>query len=641
MQPGLSLGDRYTVTELLGTGDHGSVYLGHDTVRDRPVRIKALAPAHGADPAARTRFRRIALEVATLDVPGVVDVIDCVEHRDGDTVTVCQIATAIDGVPLSRLLSDGLGLGTEEILSLVAAAAWAVHEAREAGVRHLNLKPANVIVNGGAVTVTDFGYLAVPPIGAYTAPELRDGAAPGDTADSYALGAIAYECLTGRQPAATDPLSTLPANTPPAVAAFLDRALSGDPRLRFPSAGALAGESEQINHTNDVLGALLARNRARGTGPGLTATTPPGPGVTGPHTGSGMEAVTGPHTGSGLDAATQPLNAAEVTPATTPRPAAGAKPSAGVPSAVPRTGSGLDAAAAPMSGAEAESSAAGAKPSAGAGPRTGSGLDAATVPLSAAGAGTPRAGFRSARHDPPRHAAGAKPAVRAGAGPRKHVEPKPAGRGRRIAVLVGIAVVVIAGIGFGIAALGPQDSATSAAEGDDPSKTAPAVTDSASDSTSPTPSASGRPGGDQIDGPSSTGSSESSDSGSSTSDKPDEPDDTDDEPDPPAKVKVPDVVGDARAEAVEALEDADLEVKVSKTGEGEYECPIDDQDPEAGKSVKKGTTVTIELRLAADAAGCGSDDGGDGGQTSPVTQDEAVARTGPAAARRSAPAPSA
>src|SRR5262249_6495639 len=135
----------------------------------------------------------------------------------------------VEGGSLAQKL-NGTPLRPDDAAALVEALARAVQHAHERGVVHRDLKPANVLLAVGqafqpdraeevrlesltySVKVTDFGLAkrlddsGVTPSGAilgtpsYMAPEQAQGKKVGEPADVYALGAILYECLTGRPP---------------------------------------------------------------------------------------------------------------------------------------------------------------------------------------------------------------------------------------------------------------------------------------------------------------------------------------------------------------------------------------------------------------------------------------------------------
>src|SRR5262249_45556859 len=118
----------------------------------------------------------------------------------------------------------GTPLPPKEAARLVEVLARAVQAAHQAGGGHRDLKPANVLLAAdGAPKVTDFGLAklaggesgrtatgAVLGTPSYMAPEQAEGKKDvGPSVDVYALGAVLYECLTGRPPfRAATPLDT-------------------------------------------------------------------------------------------------------------------------------------------------------------------------------------------------------------------------------------------------------------------------------------------------------------------------------------------------------------------------------------------------------------------------------------------------
>src|SRR5262249_26980779 len=119
----------------------------------------------------------------------------------------------------------GTPLPVRRAAQLVEALARATHAAHQGGVVHRDLKPGNVLMMAdGTPKITDFGLAKkldgdgatatgeVFGTPSYMAPEQADGNGKqvGPLADVYALGAILYECLTGRPPfRASSPLDTL------------------------------------------------------------------------------------------------------------------------------------------------------------------------------------------------------------------------------------------------------------------------------------------------------------------------------------------------------------------------------------------------------------------------------------------------
>jgi serine/threonine protein kinase/tetratricopeptide (TPR) repeat protein len=201
----------YEVTGELGRGGMGVVYLARNLALDRPCALKMiLAGAHAGRHAA-ARFRVEAAAVARLKHPGIVQ-IHHVGEADGlpflelEYLAGGSLATEMDGRPRSPHASA----------CLIEALARAIAEAHRLGIVHRDLKPANILLDGGGQPkVADFGLAKILDsedgltrtnlvIGSpsYMAPEQAEGQASsvGMAVDTYALGAILYELLTGRPP---------------------------------------------------------------------------------------------------------------------------------------------------------------------------------------------------------------------------------------------------------------------------------------------------------------------------------------------------------------------------------------------------------------------------------------------------------
>ena len=159
--------------------------------------------------------------------------------------------------------------------------AEAMQAAHEKGIIHRDLKPANVLLTAdGTPKITDFGLAkkldqaGVTATGAmmgtpsYMAPEQADGKKEiGPAADIYALGAILYECLTGRPPfKAATPLDTilqvisdepvpprqLQSRTPKDLENICLKCLHKDPTRRYASAKSLADDLRRFANGEPV-----------------------------------------------------------------------------------------------------------------------------------------------------------------------------------------------------------------------------------------------------------------------------------------------------------------------------------------------------------------------------------------------------
>src|SRR5262245_23807492 len=225
--PGLPQVPGYEVEAVLGRGGMGVVYKAQHLALKRTVALKMLAAGH-PNPAERARFRSEAEAVARLQHPNIVQIHE-VGEVDGRPFFALEY---VAGGSLAERLA-GRPLAPRDAARLVAVLAEAMHLAHSRNLVHRDLKPANVLLAGEAGTpvdqcepkVTDFGLVrqldadssqtfdgVVMGTPSYMAPEQAEGRASsaGPAADVYALGAILYECLTGRPPfKGVTPLETL------------------------------------------------------------------------------------------------------------------------------------------------------------------------------------------------------------------------------------------------------------------------------------------------------------------------------------------------------------------------------------------------------------------------------------------------
>jgi hypothetical protein len=218
----------YEILGELGRGGMGVVYCARHLRLNRVVALKMIQEVTLADPDVRARFRIEAEALARLQHPNIVQVFEVGEHNGSPFV-------ALEYCP-GGCLSDRLRhvtLASTEAAALVEVLARAIHAAHQEKVVHRDLKPANVLLAGGDAgaplarltpKISDFGLarrldapglthdndiLGTPE---YMAPEQATGQTQthGPLVDVYALGAILYECLTGRPPFRGEtPLETL------------------------------------------------------------------------------------------------------------------------------------------------------------------------------------------------------------------------------------------------------------------------------------------------------------------------------------------------------------------------------------------------------------------------------------------------
>ena len=247
----------FRIVKTLGQGGMGVVYEAVDLGLQRTVALKKLRAEIADSPRERARFLKEARTVAALKHPNIVEIHAIHENAEG----LFLVFEKIDGESLHERLAHG-ALRPAEAVGYLRQIAMALDHAHSAGVVHQDLKPANVMVAGDRAKVMDFGIarrvaetmstlsrIEVAGTPAYMAPEQERGGAVGPAADVFALGACAYELLTGRTPFPNGgmmmkaekkyrPASDVAPSLPKTADAAIARALEPEPGARWPSAAS-------------------------------------------------------------------------------------------------------------------------------------------------------------------------------------------------------------------------------------------------------------------------------------------------------------------------------------------------------------------------------------------------------------------
>jgi serine/threonine protein kinase len=205
--------ERYVLLERIGQGGMGEVYKAFDERLRCDVALKFLPESSRYEEKARARLLREARALARISHPSICNIRDFMDH-DGTDILVMEF---VDGTTLSRRVSDG-PFPEREALRLGIELAEGLGAAHDAGVLHLDLKPANIaLLSDGRLKILDFGLaklttgddlsksisttdsVTVKGTLPYIAPEILKGAKPDVKSDLYSAGCVLYEMCTGRR----------------------------------------------------------------------------------------------------------------------------------------------------------------------------------------------------------------------------------------------------------------------------------------------------------------------------------------------------------------------------------------------------------------------------------------------------------
>ena len=268
-----ALGDAYRLERELGGGGMSRVWVATETGLGRKVVVKVLPPEMGAGVNA-DRFRREIQLAASLQHPHIVPLL----HAGRQAELLYYTMPLVEGESLRAKLAREGELPVGEAVRILRDVVDALSYAHKHGVVHRDIKPDNVLISGHHAVVTDFGVAkalseatgeqSLTSIGvalgtpAYMAPE-QAAAEPNvdHRADLYALGALAYEMLSGRPPfvganaqqvlaahvtQAPDPLSKHRSSVPPGLVALVMRCLEKKPADRWQSAAEVHSQLESM-----------------------------------------------------------------------------------------------------------------------------------------------------------------------------------------------------------------------------------------------------------------------------------------------------------------------------------------------------------------------------------------------------------
>ncbi|HEX4338702.1 MAG TPA: serine/threonine-protein kinase [Polyangiaceae bacterium] len=226
---GRTLGGKFTLESLIGTGAMGSVYRARHVALDALVAVKVMHDDIAVDRTFAERFHREARAASRLDHPNVIRVVDFGTEPDGHLYIVMEY---VEGYDLFQVIRRDSPLAESRVVDLLSQALSGIAAAHDMGVVHRDLKPENIMVttrvgDDGAeyevVKVCDFGIAQISeaartaPSGGvaprtltargvllgtpqYMSPEQARGEVTDARTDVYSVGVILYQLLTGQLP---------------------------------------------------------------------------------------------------------------------------------------------------------------------------------------------------------------------------------------------------------------------------------------------------------------------------------------------------------------------------------------------------------------------------------------------------------
>jgi len=279
----------YKISESIGTGGMGEVYLATDIVARRQAALKLLPLRFTGDAERLKRFEQEAHTVVALNHPNIVTV-----YEIGEDHSIHYIASElIEGETLRQRLTQG-PMHLSEALDVAIQVAGALAAAHRAGIVHRDIKPENVMLRpDGYVKVLDFGIAklaesvcaeltantgesvtrAETNLGSilgtarYMSPEQTCGVQLDERTDIWSLGVVLYEMVTGHAPFTGDtskevmssisekkplPFTSYFRHAPAEIQQIVDKTLRKDRSQRYRKAQELLHALKGLRHKLEV-----------------------------------------------------------------------------------------------------------------------------------------------------------------------------------------------------------------------------------------------------------------------------------------------------------------------------------------------------------------------------------------------------
>jgi serine/threonine-protein kinase len=283
----------YELQDEIGLGGMGRVCKAYDSMLDRTVVLKLLAPDLMSEEDSRKRFLREARLASSLDHPNICTIYEIAE-ADNQYFIAMQY---IPGKTLKKIIGSK-PLSLDSVFSIALQVGDALAAAHAKGIVHRDIKSSNIIITpGGKAKVLDFGLAKLlsdkgraeaqaeeltrvgTPLGtpSYMSPELANGERADHRSDIFSFGVVLYEMATGKLPfrgnTSVDVMHAVlhephkPAievndKLPPDMSAIIDNAIAKNPADRYQSMQPMLEDLQRLS--------VALRFGAQGVPDGLT-----------------------------------------------------------------------------------------------------------------------------------------------------------------------------------------------------------------------------------------------------------------------------------------------------------------------------------------------------------------------------------
>lgn len=274
----------YQLLRQLGRGAMAAVYLAEQQSLARRVAVKVLSVELSRDPEAVERFQHEARAAASLVHPGIVQVYEVGTAGVDGSERHYLAQEYVAGGSVGRLVERSKTLPPGKVLEVLWQVGAALDAAADRGLVHRDIKPDNLMLDrSGAIKVADFGLARLTESNGprmtqagvamgtplYMSPEQIEGGDVDSRSDLYSLGVTAYQLLSGDPPFTGDtplsvavqhlnkaptPVGERCPNSPPALAAVVDRLIAKAPDERFASPAEMLERLAEVARVGEAEG---------------------------------------------------------------------------------------------------------------------------------------------------------------------------------------------------------------------------------------------------------------------------------------------------------------------------------------------------------------------------------------------------